>query len=150
MYQARIKDFKLSSYAINAWVVIAPHGTTKDDVLKYEFWAHVFGKLQRHDMITIISDDESFEMDVRVTSVGAFGPGAEVRVIRMWSRGDKTITSDTPSVNEFELSFTPSTQWRIVNKESKTVLKSGFPSKEEAQAHIEAITRSAKSSNTKG
>lgn len=61
-----------------------PTGATKEDLLREDFWKLVSEKLNRHDVIIVLGDDESWEAELRVEH--SHGAGAQVSVVKVIKR----------------------------------------------------------------
>lgn len=99
----RVADLKDEGHARRRFFVRAPERTTNESPLYPGFFANVTKMLSRHDLITIMADDESWEMEVVVEAV-ILG-GAEVSVRKVYSR--KAIRQAMTT-----LSDTDHTEWR--------------------------------------
>ena len=65
------------------WHRVGP-GVTQDDIRDLRYFGLVSRQLRRHDLITIIADDESWEVEVVVERVLA--DSAEIRVRKVYPR----------------------------------------------------------------
>lgn len=63
------------------WWIDAASGVTKDDVRHHEFWAHIAPQLRRHDLITVVDFEQSWEMLVCVEKVAQTGADVSVRKV---------------------------------------------------------------------
>lgn len=62
----------------------APEGTMREDVLHPEFWREVKRWLTRHDVVTVMAFDESWELECRVEKV--LQDGADVSISKSYAR----------------------------------------------------------------
>lgn len=66
------------------WSTKAPQGATPEDLLYDEFWRLVVQRINRHDIVLVIADDESWECECRVESVSP--SGAHVSISKLLKR----------------------------------------------------------------
>lgn len=66
------------------WMVKAPANATQDDVRHQDFLGPVATKLTRHDIITILADDETWEMECCVERV--MQDAVQISVRKLYSR----------------------------------------------------------------
>lgn len=134
------KSFSLSEYARQSFVATPPAGTSLDDVLNENYWAHVAKKINPHDIIEIVPEDGAFYAKLIVTSRGS-----------LWARVQKLehvvlggVAPAKKPGEDFEIGWAgPSDKWRIVRKEDKLVVSKNFASREDADKwlgeHIKEI-----------
>ena len=122
-----------------------PAGVTLDMVLKPPFWAHHVNRLQVNDVIEAVSEDGSFDAELRVV---AKAPGfARVRVLRVWQsdeapavvapEGDMPVSKDLPRIE-----FTKTRKFRLLGFDGSEV-KTGIPSRGEAERELAAYKAAA-------
>ena len=124
---------KLEEYVRRHHFITAPVGMTKDDLRYPECWAHLAGRVSRHDVIYVLAADESWELECRVESVKS--NGVEMSI-------SKNITRIPVEIAEIQLDpahyvqFRPGHGWCVVRREDGHVLKDGFSTKEAASAQF--------------
>ncbi|API58746.1 hypothetical protein BSL82_04970 [Tardibacter chloracetimidivorans] len=62
----------------------APPGMTQEDARYLEAWKHVGKQFQRHDIVYLLADDESWELEICIEAVRL--NGCEVSVRKVFSR----------------------------------------------------------------
>jgi hypothetical protein len=115
MPQALIKDEGASR---RRFFHKAPPGTSKEDPLYPGWWGNVCRQLLRHDVVTLLSDDESWEAEYCVEAVRM--DGAEVSVRKVYARKG-IVAAQTPVADGFHTEWRPGEAWCVVRQ------KDGLP-----------------------
>jgi hypothetical protein len=71
-----------AEYLAPHFFVVVDNDVTVDDIMRPAFWAHHASRLKRFNTITIVREDDSLDMDVRVVAAGQ--GFVRVRPIRIW------------------------------------------------------------------
>lgn len=128
---------------INWWEAVVPAGTTTDDLMRPEFWAHVQRRIRVNDIITVLCDDGTMELEFRVT--GSQGSAVYLRLRQPWYQGRPL--ADSASVDAQEPPADPDKRlprvewggpahrWRVLGLDG-TVVHHGSDSKELAQQEL--------------
>ncbi|MCH2240053.1 MAG: hypothetical protein MK060_19445 [Blastomonas sp.] len=80
----RASVIELAEQRRRTWWHRAKVGATQDTVRYPEYWANVARQLNRHDLITILAEDETWEMEACVERVTI--NGAELSVRKVFKR----------------------------------------------------------------
>lgn len=75
----------LAEHAFLSFFIKAHPDASVEDLKRFSYWKNAAASLSRHDRITVLADNESWEAECRVESVTT-GMGAEVRVVRVDER----------------------------------------------------------------
>lgn len=62
---------ELREFKQNVWAVFAPAGTTVEDLLNRDFWAHCAIKFSPMNKICVMTDDKRLYVELIVTTVGS-------------------------------------------------------------------------------
>ena len=84
LVRLRAGALKEAVHCRNKHYVKAPPGATRDDVRHPSFWGAEAKKLRRHDEITLLADDETWQLELIVESVAM--ASAEVTVVKNIAR----------------------------------------------------------------
>lgn len=102
--------------------VVVPHDVTIEDILRPGFWAHHTARLNKHDIVDVITEDGGIDVQLRVTGK-AIGL-VEMRPLRIWLRDEPATEAedeDAPAplgVPEgYVVNHAPKTGWRVLTKE---------------------------------
>lgn len=124
----------------NHFVIYCKQGTNPDCVLQVEFWEHISRFLDRGDIVEVLPEDLSWEMNVRVLDKGP--NWAMVRKRDFIRYGEVEVQSEMP--NKYDVKWTgPVTKFRVIFNGEK--LKDGFATEElgrrYASNHAQALKR---------
>ena len=61
------------------WFIKAPFGATREDPLHPSFWTNVSRHFTRHDVVSLLADDESWELEICIEAVRQSGCDVSVR-----------------------------------------------------------------------
>jgi hypothetical protein len=116
--------------------VIVDAGTTLEDVLRPGFWRNHASKIGVLDLIDVISADGSLDAQLRVS---AKEPGLlHFRVLRAFEREERQTvpTKEVVALGEvpdnYTVTHTPATSWRVWSKSPSLELVRGLKSKVDA------------------
>lgn len=93
------------------WWWKAPPGATREDPLHPGFWANVCRWLTRHDIIALVADDESWELELCVEAVRQ--SGADVSVRKHYSRTALNVAG-TPVGDDHRTEYRANEGWCVV------------------------------------
>lgn len=116
--------------------VTAEAGTTMDDVVRPEFWAHVAPQLRPYDEIRVRTDDGVFYARVLVMSVGR--NWAKVHILECHSLTSKDVDmSQAEAYEGFEIKYRgPHCRFSVIRKGDKSVIQENLGTKGEAEAWL--------------
>lgn len=99
--------------------IIAPHGTTLDDVKHPEWLMHHVKALAVNDLLEIVAEDGTFDVLARVMTLA---PGyVGLRILNAWeASATADYLEDAPGAT---ISFTPRTRWRVIATNGETVIR---------------------------
>ena len=143
---------KLAESARNYWVVTVEQGTTREEILKPEFWALVGKTFRPYDRIELRADDGTFFAEYLVLS--ADRAWAKVEELRWVALGTKDVSLTQAAGADLRARY--KVEWRgphlkhcVERKDGANVerLKEGFSDKAEAtvwlESHLKTIGASA-------
>lgn len=112
----------LVEHAWNTHAANVPEGTTLDDVLKPDYWAHYARDIRPMDVLWVYSEDATWEAQLRVMFVST----TEVKTSLLWEvtheKGAEVFESDTHEV----VWKGPVKKFAVVRKDNKEVIADGF------------------------
>lgn len=79
------------------YVIFAAPGTTPAMVADPGYWLHLGNRLRVQDRISVIAEDGSFDMDIRVADVDPRGLYARVRVLRLCDGAGVAVPGAEPA-----------------------------------------------------
>lgn len=135
------KRFKLADYERNLWVATPEAGTTLEDVLKNDYFAHVAGNFKPFDKVEVRAEDESYYAELLVRSAGK-----NWAVCNVLMHVDLAPKSDAVPDEDYTVGWGgPHQKHRVVRKKDGEVLFQGGASADEARSwltnHLKAIGR---------
>lgn len=111
---------------------VPEHGTTIDDMLKPEYWAHVAAKLRPTYRIEANAEDGSFFAEFIVRDAGR--TWAKVVLLRQKFFDDGADILSESAAPDFVINFRVGPQkWRVQRKSDKEVIRHGFATRAEAE-----------------
>lgn len=121
-------------HARNEYFAEIPNGTTIEDILKPEYWAHYAkDKLRPLDVIECFCDDASWECSLRVMYVAK----TEVKMSLRWKVAHDNVLPEETETDVHEIKWHgPTAQFAIVRKDNNEVLKDRLYPKSEAAAYL--------------
>jgi len=122
--------FQLAEYVRNDFVATPEAGTSHEDLLKPEYWAHVAADLRPGCIIQAIPEDNTYFAEYFV--IACARNWAKVSLLRFVELAE--AKADIPEEKgAFEVNFGgPVQKWRFIRVADKQVIKSGFATKAEA------------------
>lgn len=141
--QTHAGRFKLGGHYTQDWEVVVETGTTVDDMLKPEFWAHVAKQLRQYSKIKVLPDDGSYYAELLVQSAGnVWAKCVVLHHVEFTAR--QPSAAEAPS-HTIEYAG-PHHKWRVVsNAGDRPVVSKEHASREDAALwlndHLKAIGR---------
>lgn len=114
------------------WHAELPAGTTPEDIMKPEYWAHLARTIRPMDTIKVFCEDGSWEGLYRVMFVST----AEIRISECWSKSHETIDMKAESESHEIKWISPTKKFGVIRKDDGSVIQDGFYPKEQAQAYM--------------
>jgi len=113
-------------------LVVGPE-ISVDDLMRPGFWAHHTAGLRIHDVIDVVSQDDSMDVTLRVVEKGT--GFVRMRPLRVWVR--EGIAADEPDSGlpipaGYKISFAPRTRWRVFTENPNMEISRDHPSREAA------------------
>lgn len=122
---------KQIEFLYTQWGITVPNATTKEDLLRPEFWAHVARDLKPEDVMHVRTEDGSYRAELLVLDRGTFGAKMGVKNEYRFDSVEPSEQSSVPKGHKVEWSG-PHTKFRVVRESDRKVLKDGFENKTEA------------------
>lgn len=136
--------FKLAESVRRTHVVTPHHGTTLEEVMKPEYWAHIAAELKAGSHIEVVAEDGSWFAELFV--VHAERLWAKMALLR---KVDLVATATEVNPADFEEFYVkwsgPVSKFRVHRKKDKEVLRDNFETADAANAwladHKKAMAR---------
>ena len=91
----------------------APQDATREDAMHPSFWANVAKWLRRHDILTLLAYDQSWELELVVETVRQ--SGVDVRVRKNYPRTPLNLAG-TPVGENHRTEYRAGDQWCVIRK----------------------------------
>ncbi len=135
------KRFKLADYERNIWVVTPEAGTSLDEVMKPDFWAHCAHQMKPFDEVEVRAEDESYYAKLLVRSAGK--NWAVASILAQIDLDKKEVKAP---YDEYTVGWGgPHQKHRVVRKKDGEVVFQGGESADVARAwlkeHLKAMGR---------
>lgn len=114
-------------------VVIAPEGLEKDDLRYPDTWSLICPKVSRHDVVTVIACDESWELECRVEAVKA--TGVEVSIAKNVSRIG-VVQAETQLGPDHHTQWRPGKGWCVIRRSDGHIMVQGHAIEASASAEF--------------
>lgn len=123
-----VSELRLYTSQVNVFVHEVEHGVTLDDVLRPQYWKHVWRQLARSKWteVNAIAIDGTWEARLRVIAAGE--GFAKVRVLSHWQAERKNGKTGLPA--KWDLQFVAG-GWRVKNADGE-VITERHPTESEA------------------
>jgi hypothetical protein len=115
-------SMKLEEQHRRRWFLQAPLGTTQEDVRYPEFFADLARQFARHDVVTVLAPDESWEMELCVEAVRA--AEVECTVRKLYSRKGVGSTH-TPVAPGFHAEYRAGMGWCVIRQSDNFAVERG-------------------------
>ena len=122
--------------------VVVPYDTTIEDIIRPGYWAHHSGTLRKGDILDILTEDDSLDVQVRVTGIGI--GMVFMRLLRDDPRRLEKPAAKSPedtsaaTVDEvpegYLVNFAPKHGHRVILKETGMIISKEHKSKADAIA----------------
>ncbi len=123
---------KLREYANNDHVVTVEPGTTIEDVLRPQFWAHYAQNFRPYDEVTVRTDDGIWYAKLLILSSGRTWAKAKLLSNVNLTTADVDLT-DNAEFDGYEIKWRgPHCKFSVIQKSDHSVLQEGFDKKTEA------------------
>lgn len=124
--QLKQTEFVRTSYSAAPEV-----GTTQDDILAPEFWAHVAKQFKPGDRIEVKPEGADWLVELYVLKVDVHGLHSVVL-----NRYELTAVKVEANDDEYEVKFGGADKWRVIRLADKTVMVKGLASRAEGEAWL--------------
>lgn len=125
-----------ADYARQSFRATPPAGTTLDEMLAPEYWAHVAQKVNPHDLIEVVPEDGAFFARLFVVSTQKLS----MKVAKLeYVEFSTTAIAETAKVkDEFECKWSgPAAKWRVHRKADNSLATTdSFASREDAETWL--------------
>lgn len=128
-------NFQDATFWFNSWAANPDNGTTKEDLMKPAYWAHIAPKLRPGDLIQVRAEDGSYFAILIVKDRG-----------RTWAKVEDVLFKDMTAHEfpematqdgEFSVKWAgPTAKFRVTRTSDKAVMKDGFANKADADRWI--------------
>lgn len=126
-----------AEFGRTVYVVTAEPETTKEDLLKPEYWAHVANKLRPWDRLEVRSDDGTFFAELLVLESSRVW--ARVHLLQHITLTSADVAQTQARNQDYEVRFRgPVLKWCAIRLSDAEPIKERMGSKEEAQAFLAA------------
>lgn len=121
--------------------VTVPHDVTLDDIMRPGFWAHHATTLRKNDILDILTEDDSLDVQVRVTGVGIgmvfmrlLRDDPRRLVERPAPEQGRNIVTDDDVPEGYLVNFAPKHGHRVIFKETGMIISKDHKSRADALA----------------
>lgn len=128
------KAFESAEAALLHFVARCPGTVTVQDLLRPDFWRHVAPRLKVNAVITCLSDNSAFDVDVRV--IEHFGKTVSVRLIRVAPVDKRERGASKLGEDDFAIHFMPNRGHGVRSKGDGTWLVQDLADAEAAKRWI--------------
>jgi hypothetical protein len=131
---------QMAEYWRNEWVVNAELGTTVEDVMDPQYWAHMAAMLKPYDRIEVRVDDGSWLLELIVT--GCDRSWAKVHLLQRY----ELTTADVAQTQsaKYEVAWKgPQHKWVVIRLSDQMMIKSELGSKNIAYTWMLDFEKSA-------
>jgi hypothetical protein len=120
---------ELADYKFDRRFAILPPNVTFEDLFQPTLWAHYANKWHKHDIVRVVAEDGSYDVDLTVEDVQVGGIKMRVRPFYKAAAGDAAVAAAAKAADENRLAvvpvdkagnpvvrveFLPATQWRVI------------------------------------
>lgn len=124
-------QFRLAEYVRSTWSATPQAGTSPEEILKPEFWAHVAPELKAGDHIEVSPESGEWLVELLVRATGAAGIVVHPLHVHNFT------APDLPESKDYEVKFGGSTaKWRVIRRADRHVVVEGLPTREAAEAWL--------------
>lgn len=129
------RNLHAADFARQVFRVNPPAGTTLDEMLVPEYWAHVARRMTPHDVVEVVPEDGSFYARLFVlNSDKLWVKMAKLDYVEFGDAGQRPAQAD-----KFEAKFGgPNVKWRVHNKSDNSLVSGdSFQTRADAEKWIE-------------
>jgi hypothetical protein len=129
------RNLHAADFARQVFRVNPPAGTTLDEMLEPDYWAHVARRMTPHDIVEVAPEDGAFYARLFVINADKLWVKmAKLEYVEFGESAPKLLATD-----KFEAKFAgPNAKWRVHNKtDNSLVSNDSFQSRAEAEKWIE-------------
>jgi hypothetical protein len=146
----------MAEYSRSHYFVLAPFGVTIDDLMRPPFWAHHTLRLKQLDIVEVVAEDGSFDVELRV--VDAQVGYVKMRPLRTWSdaaiakaTAERVAEQDKQEAKAAEerfpcIRFNKLQRWHVLGHDGN-VVKDGFTNQRDAMACLVEYRERSKQEN---
>ena len=121
-------QFRQAEFNRTIWAATPQAGTTKDEIIKPEFWVHVADKLKIGDRLEVSPESGEWLAELIVRATGAGGPVVHVLHFHAFT------ATELPAGSDYEVKYSgASAKWRVIRKADRHVLVEGLQTREAAE-----------------
>lgn len=132
------KNLMGAEFARQSFRVTPPSGTTIEQMLEPEYWAHVAGKFTPYDILEVVPEDGAFYARLLVLNTA-----------KLWAKMHKleyvelSLVKKVVAADKYEAKFFgPGAKWRAINKsDGSLVSNDSFQTREDAELYIEKVSK---------
>jgi hypothetical protein len=138
---------RLAEAVRSTYVATVEANTTRDTLLKPDFWAHVANKLRVNDRIEVFYEDGSAFAELTITSLGRnWVKVFELRYVSLTPKLPEALKTQAKYPDGYDVQYKgPSKKWTVLR--GSEVIKDGCQEKPEAEAwldeHIKTVVKAA-------
>lgn len=125
--------FQPAEYARVIYQAVPEHGTTIEQMMAPDYWAHVAAKLKPTHRIEVMAEDNSFFAEFIVLDAGRTWAKVDLLRHKVLGDGQAEIGRSGPDGCYVDFRVGPK-KWRVMRVSDKTELRSGFETKGDAEA----------------
>lgn len=119
------------------WCLSAEAGTTIEDILRPEYWAHVATKLRPDAKICVYTEDRAFYAELIVLQVSRVDARVAMILHKDLTDDLRAIDMGNGAAREYEVKWgSPASKYRVIRKSDKEVICSGLASIEAGWAWL--------------
>ncbi len=130
------RNLHSADFARQCFRVTPPAGTTIDEMLEPDYWAHVARRITPHDIVEVVPEDGAFY--ARLFVVNSEKLWVKMAKLEYVEFGE-IATVKTPATEKFEAKFGgANVKWRVHNKSDNSLAaQDSFQTRTEAEKWIE-------------
>lgn len=127
-----VNGLKQADYVRNIWRVSPKLDESFDDVLKPEYWSHVYANLQKGDIVEVMPEDSSYFARLVVRHV--LSRAAVMGVLEKKEFDNvKQINTEIQVKNHFYIKLRGPKGWCVMRSSDDACLVEGIGSRDEAE-----------------
>jgi hypothetical protein len=115
---------KLEQHGRQSYFFKASPGIVQEDLRYAETWANLSKLLRRHDLVNVLADDESWELELCVER--PHDGGVDMTVRKLYQRTGITAAT-VPVADGFHCEWRPGEWWCVVRQRDGVAVEKGHP-----------------------